>query len=381
MNMRPLGRTGMQVSEVGLGCEHLQGKPFELVKSVIDAALDSGINILDTFMSEPEVRSNIGRALKGRREKVILQGHIGAIWQDGQYKRSRDIAKCRDFVSDYLIRLDTGYIDIGMLHYVDKVDDWLDILRGPVMEYALELKRAGVIRALGMSSHDPRTALEAVRSGLIDVLMFSINPAYDMLGENVSVDELFRSATYERQLTLNPLRAQLYRECESRGVAITVMKSLGAGVLLSDERSPFGQAFTVPQLVHYSLTRPAVCSVLVGADCPEQVIKAAEYEQTGDSGRDYARVMMHAPRFSLKGHCMYCNHCLPCPSHIDIALVNKYLDLALAQKEVPESVREHYLALDHTARNCIACGKCEFNCPFDVPVKSRMQRALSLFGR
>ena len=44
MNMRPLGRTGMMASEVGLGCEHLQGKPYEMVKAVIDEALACGIN-------------------------------------------------------------------------------------------------------------------------------------------------------------------------------------------------------------------------------------------------------------------------------------------------------------------------------------------------
>lgn len=381
MNMRPLGRTGMLAGEVGLGCEHLQGKTYEQVKAVIDAALDCGINYMDTFMSEPEVRSNIGRALEGRRAQVMLQGHIGAVWQDGQYKRSRDVAECRAFVNDYLERLRTDYIDVGMIHYVDKPEDWELLNQNGLMDYVCQLRREGVIRCVGMSSHDPRTALTAVRSGLIDVLMFSLNPAYDMLGEDVSLDDMFTSEAYAGHLTLNPVRAQLYRECESRGVGITVMKGLGAGALLSDERSPFGQAFTVPQLVHYALTRPAVTSVLVGADRPEQVRAAVAYEAATDEERDYARVLMHAPRFSLTGHCMYCNHCLPCPSHIDIAQVNKYLDLALAQKEVPQTVSEHYAALDHTARNCIACGKCEIRCPFDVPVKARMQRALSLFGR
>lgn len=381
MNMRPLGRTGMMASEVGLGCEHLQGKPYEVVKAVIDEALACGINYMDTFMSEPEVRSNIGRALEGRRESVMLQGHIGAVWQDGQYKRTRDVAECRAFVEDYLTRLRTDYIDVGMIHYVDKPEDWELLNSNGLMDYVLELRQRGVIRCVGMSSHDPRTSLIAVRSGLIDVLMFSLNPAYDMLGENVSVEELFEAKTYTGKLTLNDMRAELYRECASRGVAITVMKGLGAGTLLSDERSPFGQAFTVPQLIHYALTRPAVATVLPGADCPEQVRAAVAYETASDEERDYARVLMHAPRFSLTGHCMYCNHCLPCPSHIDIAQVNKYLDLALAQKEVPETVREHYAALSHTARNCIACGKCEIRCPFDVPVKARMQRALSLFGK
>ena len=63
MKYRKLGRTGMTVSEISLGCEHLQGKSYETVKSVIDRARMAGVNFLDVFMSEPQVRTDIGRAL------------------------------------------------------------------------------------------------------------------------------------------------------------------------------------------------------------------------------------------------------------------------------------------------------------------------------
>ena len=382
MIMRALGKTGMMVSEVGLGCEHLQGKPYETVAAVIDAALEAGINYMDTFMSEPEVRSNIGKALKGKRERVMLQGHIGAAWKDGQYVRTRELDMCRRFVEDYLERMQTDYIDVGMLHFIDEADDWKAVMEGDAMAYAQKLKRDGVIKAIGMSSHNPLTALEAVRSGLIEVLMFSINPAYDLLSETIPIDDMFKNETYKLDsLTLNPVRAQLYRECEARGVGITVMKSLGASALLHDAGSPFGSAFTVPQLINYSLTRPAVASVLVGAQTPDEVHAAAAYENATDAERDYAKVIMQTPKFTLAGHCMYCNHCLPCPSKIDIARVNKYLDLALAQADVPETVRAHYMELKQTARDCVACGQCETRCPFGVPVKARMQRAQELFGR
>ena len=77
MKYRKLGRTGFSVSEISLGCEHLQGKDYDTIKTVIDAALDIGINYMDVFMSEPNVRTNIGKGLEGRRDKVIIQGHIG----------------------------------------------------------------------------------------------------------------------------------------------------------------------------------------------------------------------------------------------------------------------------------------------------------------
>ena len=382
MKMRPLGKTGIMVSEIGLGCEHLQGMKYEQIRGVLDAAEECGINAMDTFMSQMEVRRDIGRALKGRRERFVIQGHIGSVWANGQYRRSRDLAESKQFFEDYLKQYNTDYIDIGMLHFVDDDDDWDALADSLIMEYAYDLKRKGVIRAIGMSSHAPLTALKAARSGLIDVMMFSINPAYDMLSEDRTVDELFDPATYNGGLTLNPQRALLYAECERLGIGITVMKALGAGSLLKDESSPFGKAFTVAQLMHYALSRPAVASVMAGATTPEQVRDAAAYETTSDAERDYASVLMNAPKFSLTGRCMYCNHCLPCPKHIDVAQVNKYLDLAFAQKDnVPESVREHYLTLDHTAGECVECGACEKRCPFAVPVRSRMNQAKKLFGK
>lgn len=87
MKYRTLGRTGMQVSEIGLGCEHLQGLGEEEVFAVVDEAIRCGVNLLDVFMSEPNVRTNIGKALQGRRSRVLLQGHLCSAWLDGQYSR------------------------------------------------------------------------------------------------------------------------------------------------------------------------------------------------------------------------------------------------------------------------------------------------------
>ncbi len=84
MIYKGLGNCGLRASVVGLGCEHLEGKDSHSVNQVVRAALDSGINILDVFMAEPNIRNDIGKALEGSRDKVILQGHICAIFKDGQ---------------------------------------------------------------------------------------------------------------------------------------------------------------------------------------------------------------------------------------------------------------------------------------------------------
>lgn len=92
-------------------------------------------------------------------------------------------------------------------------------------------------------------------------------------------------------------------------------------------------AFTPVQLIHYSLTRPGVSSILCGYDSKEQVDqvdKAVYYETATDDEKDYASVIASAPLHSYSGQCTYCGHCKPCPKDIDIAMVNKFHDLASA---------------------------------------------------
>lgn len=380
MIYRALGTSGLTVSEVGLGCEHLQDKPLSQIQSVLDEAFERGVNIMDLFMSQPQVRMDIGQALKGRRQRMLIQGHIGAGWVDGQYCRVRRPEQYERFFQDLLRYLDTDYMDIGMLHFVDTAADMDAVLQNDMLDYAVRLKEKGVVRAVGMSSHDPVTSLRMIETGAIDVLMFSINPAYDAMPPETDVDGLMSASAYEGMTAFEtrPERATLYRACEARGVGITVMKSLGAGALLDERRSPFRSALTAVQCIHYALTRPAAASVLVGCKTPEEVRAAVAYEDAPEHERDYAKAL-RAFRFSAAGQCMYCNHCLPCPSEINVAQVNKYLDL-YELGDGAGSVREHYLALTHRAGECIACGSCEANCPFDVPVIQKMEKARRAFG-
>ncbi len=387
MEYRELGRTGMRVSAVSLGCEHLQGKSYETVKTVIDAAIAGGINFLDVFMSEPNVRTDIGRALAGRRESVILQGHLGSCWVDGQYTVLRDIGLVRSNFEDLLTRLGTDYIDVGMLHFVDKESDWDTLADSEMMRYALELKKKGTIRALGMSSHNPVTAKKAVESGLLDVLMFSLNPAYDLVPKERDLTEVFSEVLEGKKqdfsgLVPDPARAALYRACEERGVAITVMKTLAMGTLLSAERCPLGVALTEAQCITYALSRPAVAAVMVGMQRLSDVETALSYFDLPAEARDPAPVLGSLTMFAGggAGRCMYCNHCLPCPARIDVAAVNKYLDLVELDGTPAASVREHYLSLDRTASACLGCGACEKRCPFSVPVRARMEKAKETFG-
>ena len=381
MVYRTLGRTGIQVSEIGMGCEGFVDKSYQEVLALVDRMEALGINCVDLYTSNPEVRSNLGRALRGRREKFVLQAHLCSVWKNGQYKRTRDIGEVREGFADQLRRLETDHAEIGMIHYVDSMADWNTVANGPVMAYARELKAAGTIGSIGLSSHNPEVALAAVNTGLIDVLMFSVNPCYDLQPAGEDVEELWAPKNYENNLVnMDPERQELYETCQRLGVGITVMKAFGGGDLLSETLSPAGKALTAFQCLHYALTRPAVASVMCGARTLEDLEASAAYEDAPESQRDYAAALAALPRISWQGHCMYCGHCAPCPKGIDVASVTKFLNLCRAQGTVPETVREHYALLPHRAAECVACGACEKRCPFGVPIIENMRQAAAVFG-
>ena len=332
MNIRALGATGIRVGEIGMGCEGFIGKTRQEVREFLDVMERSGANLIDLYSPDPEMRSALGEAMAGRRDSFVLQAHLCTIWKDGQYERTRDIGEVRQSFEDQLARLGTSWVDIAMIHYVDSVSDWNAVESGEVMRYAQALRREGRARAVGLSSHNPAAARLAVESGKIDVLMFSINPCYDLLPANEDVERLWAAESYAGPLVnMDPEREALYEACQRRGVGITVMKAFGGGDLLSAALSPAGKALTPYECLHYALTRPAVAAVLCGARTLEQLKDALAYETASPGEKDYAAAMAALPRISWRGHCMYCGHCAPCPSGISVAEVTKFLNLARAQ--------------------------------------------------
>ena len=256
--------------------------------------------------------------------------------------------------------------------------DWQAVLEGGLMDYAVELKRQGAVRHIGLSTHSPDIARMAVEHGVVEVLLFSVNPGYDLLPSEENMGLPDEKAPLLRGM--DQKRADLYRLCEEKGVGITVMKCFGGGRLLDKKRSPFGVALTPIQCIHYCLMRPAVATVMIGFDNAAQVPASVAYETATDAEKDYAAVLAKSSRETYYGQCTYCGHCKPCPVNIDIAMVNKLYDLATAHEDVPATVREHYSALEIKASACLHCGKCETRCPFHVQVSARMTRIAELLG-
>jgi predicted aldo/keto reductase-like oxidoreductase len=380
MEYREIGKTGRRGSVIGLGCENLDGMPYEQVRETIDAALEQEINIFDVFMPGREIRENIAKALGSRRKEVMLQGHIGSVDTNYQYDISRELPVVKRYFED-LLRIFGGYIDFGMMFFIDSEADYNGVFGTGFAEYVERLKKQGDIGHIGFSSHNPVTAMRVVETGLPELMMFSINLAFDLCPADTYVlGELQNGLNPAAFHGIDPKRAELYRLCAQKGVGITVMKTLGKGKLLSAEHTPFSRPMTVGQCIHYALNRPAVASAMLGCSTRGEVLEAVRYLDMTDEERDYAS-FLEMPRDEFHGSCVYCGHCQPCPAGIDIAAVNKYLDIArLDPEHVPPSVRSHYASLESSGRDCVACGNCESRCPFGVRIIENMQDAQKIFG-
>ena len=381
MHYRELGATGLCVSEIGLGCEGFLGRSPAYTQEIFDRALAAGVNCMDLYSPDPEMHRNVASAIASVRDSFVLQAHLCTRWRNGQYEATRQLDQVKEAFAVQLENLGTDYLDIGMIHYVDSLATWQQVVDNGILDYALEEKAKGRIRHIGMSSHNPIVALEAIKTGKLEVLMFSVNPCYDLLPGTEDVEDLWADKSYEKPLfNLDPQREELYETCQRLGVGITVMKAFGGGDLLSETDSPAGKAMTAVQCLHYALTRPAVGAVMCGARSMEDLENALTYESATEEEKDYAAVFAAFPKISWEGHCMYCGHCAPCPKGIAIADVTKFLNLTKAQSMVPETVAQHYSVLAAHGGDCIGCGACETRCPFGVKIRENMAQAKAVFG-
>jgi aryl-alcohol dehydrogenase-like predicted oxidoreductase len=242
MRYRPLGRTGAQVSVIGLGGHHIgrQKQEAESIK-IIRAAIDAGINFMDNCWDYHDGGSEIrmGKALRdGYRDKVFLMTKI-----DGRTKKA-----AAEQLNQCLQRLQTDVIDVLQHHEVLRLEDPDRIFaEGGAQEAMLEAKKAGKVRFIGFTGHkDPLVHLRmlevAAKHGFrFDTVQMPLNV----------MDAHFRS--FEKQVL--PV---LVKE----GIGVLGMKSMGDSLILNSK------TVTPVECLHYAMTLPT-STVITGIDSME----------------------------------------------------------------------------------------------------------------
>ena len=362
MEYRKLPHGEEQISVIGLGNSSLGGSGVEETERTVAMALENGINYFDMAAGDATPFAPYGRVTQSCRDRVYFQVHFGADYRSGAYGWTLDLEQIKRSIDWQLEQLKTDYIDFGFIHCIDEAADLEKAVAQGTIDYIQQLKREGVIRHIGLSSHTPSVVQQVLDMKILDMLMFSINPAYDYNHGEYAIggsDE----------------RSALYRRCQAEGVAISVMKAFSGGQLLDAKTSPFGQAMTEYQCIQYALDRPGVVTVLPGVRNRADLQRILGFFNATDEEKDYSMISSLTPK-EVAGKCVYCNHCQPCPAGLDIGLINKYYDLSRAGDAL---ARDHYNNLTVKASDCLACGHCDSRCPFHVHQVERMQEIAAYF--
>ena len=362
MEYRTNRRTGDKISIIGLGASSISQAGEKEGIETLKMAFDNGINYFDLAGGDTECFPYYGEAFENVRDKVMYQIHFGANYETGSYGWTTNLEKVKKSIAWQLEQLKTDYINYGFIHCIDEESDWNAYQKNGILDYIKELKEKGIVKHIGISSHTPELVHKALDTGLIDMVMFSINPAYD-----------YEQGTYANG-SVNE-RMELYKRCEAEGVGISVMKAFSSGQLLDERTSPFGKALTKMQCIQYALDKPGVLTVLPGIRGKEDLEEILQFNKATDEEKDYFIISEFTPP-EATGKCVYCNHCEPCPMGLDIGLINKYYDLSKAGDIL---AKDHYKNLEKTAKDCIQCGHCNTRCPFKVDQMSRMKEIANYF--
>lgn len=369
MEYRNLGKPGLDVGVIGLGTEYLNRQPQETVVSVVQKAIENGVNYIDLVFSFPEYLDNFRAALEGKRDHIILACHLGSAEKNGQYRKTRNVKECEKVFLKTLSRLNTEYADIINVHFVKTEKQYNQVLTGGVIDLALQLKEEGKAHFVGMSTHDPSVAMKASESGDIDVIMIQVNLANNAM----------------------PQRNEMLATCAKEGVGIVAMKPFAGGKLLQKNKTvniaayqtgwkslkrKIPQLITPVQCISYTLSQVGVCCTVPGVKNVEELNSVLAFLDATDEEKDFSKLLEDFKEY-ITGECVYCNHCLPCPSTIDIGQVIRLLDTA--HYSMTRSIQDRYAALSVKASACVECGVCVKRCPFGVDVVSKMNHAVELF--
>lgn len=362
MEYRVNRRTGDKISAIGLGTGYIAESSEKEATEALIYAYEHGINFADLATAGAKTFSYYAAALGSVRKEMYYQVHFGANYETGEYGWTTDLETIKRQIDWQLRTLDTDYIDYGFIHCLDEFSDWNSYQENGVLQYLLDMKKREVVRHIGLSTHTPSLANRVLDTGLVDQLMFSINPGYD-----------YQHGAYANGSAEE--RMALYRRCERDSVGISVMKPFSAGQLLDAATSPFHRELSQYQCIQYALDKPGVLTVLPGIRNLRDVKHLLGFFDATQEDRDYSALASYAPA-EMSGTCVYCNHCQPCPAGLNVGLLNKYYDLARSGDTM---AAVHYQNLELHADSCIQCGHCESRCPFHVNQMARMKEIDSFF--
>jgi len=331
-----LGRTGLMVSAVGFGGIPIQRLSEDDAVAVVRHCLDRGVNFIDTANGYTTSEERIGKALEGRREGLIIASK----------SFTRDGERTWEHIELSLERLGVEVVDIYQVHGVNNLEDYQRVVAsGGPLDAIREAQAAGVVRYIGVSSHELKTGMALVRSGYFDTILFPFNCV-----SNEAAEELI------------PLAAK-------HDVGFLAMKPMEGG-MLEDATIAFKY-----------LRRFANVIPVVGIQRTEEIdeIVAVMEGPAAMSAAEEAELVRLREELG-KRFCRRCGYCMPCPQGINISAM---VGMESFAKRLPlKSLLEGWRAeAVETAKSCIKCGECEEKCPYGLPIREMIEEGIAFWHK
>ncbi len=328
-----LGKTGLEVSEVGFGGIPIIRLSTAEALEVLRRAYDRGITLFDTASMYLDSEEKMGLAFDGIRSRLVLASKT----------LKRDRAGAEADIDLSLRRLRTDYIDLLQVHQLSLECDY-QAITGPdgALEALLRARKDGKIRHIGVTSHSIEMAVKLVKTGLFSTVQFPFN-----FIESRPVEELHPFA----------------RQAE---MGILAMKPFAGGVLDSAELCfKFLRQFTdvIP---------------LPGFDAVRQVdeIVAAYETENAVVPEDLAAMERYRTELGQQ-FCRRCEYCQPCEQGVMITLAMNYPIIA---RRMSDAKAAGFAAkMMESVRNCTDCGECVKRCPYCLPIPEMLKKHLALY--
>ena len=325
-----LGKTGLHVSMVGLGGIPVQRTDVNGAKEIVEECMKQGVNYLDTARGYTVSEEFFGEALKECRDK----------WVIATKSMARDYEGMKKDIEISLKNLQTDYIDLYQFHNL-KTDEEIEKCFSEDGAYRAlaEAKEAGKIGHVGATAH----SLEA-----FEKLIHEYEDKIETM--------MFPYSIVENQ------GAELIHECAEKNIGFIAMKPIAGGNIDN----------TVLAL-KYINNNPECTIVIPGMGNAEEVRQNTCEEVFGLLTEDDKKACEVIAREVGSQFCRRCGYCAPCPQGINIP--SNFLFVNYKRKYgLGDWAKGRYAALDKNASDCVKCGICETRCPYDLPIRSMLEK-------
>ncbi|MCL2492845.1 MAG: aldo/keto reductase [Clostridiales bacterium] len=371
-------KTELDISLLGFGCMRLPVIGDDMAKideaeaiRMIRYAIDHGVNYVDTaYMYHGETSEGVvGKALAdGYRERVNLATKL-AYWF---CEKPEDMEKMLD---EQLRRLGTDVIDFYLLHDIEG-ERWIQVKKWKMFDFLTEMKAKGKIRFAGFSCHGSTPAYfkEVLDAYPWDFTQIQLN----------YIDQEWQAGM------------EGYRYAAEKGVPLIIMEPLKGGKLTDSlpeaiqktwaklgasgkERTPAEWA------LRWAANLPGVMTILSGMSKMEQVQENVRVLADAEAGaltdRELAILDEVAAAYNklIVYPCTACRYCLPCTSDIAIPMMMNYRNDWELYGHNPKLQAEFDMFVEKKPSACTECGKCERNCPQQLPIMQVMKEVSEIF--